>query len=442
MKLKVVEVDRRNVGVCFQPLIESVKSCDFVALDLELSGLGDTQGLKASSVDERYKVLCETATTHSIISIGLSCFSLDSSSVKEEEKKSLDSSPLSWSSKTFNVLLLSQMPYVVDPGALQFLVRHEFDFNKQYAVGVPYTPSHHMKEEEQFADFRKSLSLRDLLVTIHKHRVPVVVHNGLVDFVFLYTSFYTCLPQTLAVFLADLSELFSGGVYDTKFIAEYEKREDASFLEYLFTKCHRAVAVIGDAESQSMSVECSVPEGAPDVEEVVWGRPTVLRGAIDETSICETFAHHGFCRDRNSCTLSHDIHMVVELEERGRLLKLERRRKRHKQSKSLKEEPLAKKPSQAHTSVTLSEIFKDDLRSVKMKLSELPQQGKPEPVDTEGCGVQSLQPTALSTTSTETRSIGCQAPLPVPQPTREGSSYRTHRAGVDAFMTGLSLIHI
>ena len=41
------------------------------------------------------------------------------------------------------------MPYVVDPGALQFLVRHEFDFNKQYAVGVPYTPSHHMKEEEQ-----------------------------------------------------------------------------------------------------------------------------------------------------------------------------------------------------------------------------------------------------------------------------------------------------
>jgi hypothetical protein len=47
LKLKVVEVDRRNVGVCFQPLIESVKSCDFVALDLELSGLGDTQGLKA-----------------------------------------------------------------------------------------------------------------------------------------------------------------------------------------------------------------------------------------------------------------------------------------------------------------------------------------------------------------------------------------------------------
>jgi len=53
---------------------------------------------------------------------------------------------------------------------------------------------------------------------------------------FLYNSFYTLLPASLAVFLADLSELLPGGVYDTKVVAEYQLRETASYLEYLFKK--------------------------------------------------------------------------------------------------------------------------------------------------------------------------------------------------------------
>ena len=75
-----------------------------------------------------------------------------------------------------------------------------------------------------------------MLALIHCLKKPLVVHNGLVDLMFLYHSFYTVLPTSLTVFLADLTELLPGGVYDTKVVAEYQLGETASYLEYLFRK--------------------------------------------------------------------------------------------------------------------------------------------------------------------------------------------------------------
>ena len=79
-------------------------------------------------------------------------------------------------------------------------------------------------------------SLKSLLALVHCLKKLLIVHNGLVDLMFLYNSFCTLLPASLAVFLADLTELLPGGVYDTKVVAEYQLRETASYLEYLFKK--------------------------------------------------------------------------------------------------------------------------------------------------------------------------------------------------------------
>ena len=79
-------------------------------------------------------------------------------------------------------------------------------------------------------------SFTSVLALIHCLKKPLIVHNGLVDLVFLYHSFYTVLPASLPVFLSDLTELLPGGVYDTKVVAEYQLRETASYLEYLFRK--------------------------------------------------------------------------------------------------------------------------------------------------------------------------------------------------------------
>lgn len=77
---------------------------------------------------------------------------------------------------------------------------------------------------------------RHLFIELISMKKPVIFHNGLVDLVFLYEHLYTSLPSTVAVFLADLIDLFPAGIIDTKYITDYEHRMTASYLEYVFRK--------------------------------------------------------------------------------------------------------------------------------------------------------------------------------------------------------------
>ena len=142
---------------------------------------------RCSTIESRYDAVCETVKSRAILSIGVACFRWEDEQATEDSilrsptsqpspqpststshnpqyspvKSSLPSEPdrlpisdagressptlLSSSSiglgaRTFNVWLMCQKPYTIDPVSAQFLLQHGFDFNKQFAKGIPYTP--------------------------------------------------------------------------------------------------------------------------------------------------------------------------------------------------------------------------------------------------------------------------------------------------------------
>ncbi len=138
-----------------------------------------------------------------------------------------DNNSFNFHVQTFNIMTLCNEDYIVEPSSLQFLVDHGFDFNKQYAQGLPY---HRGKDRvESPPSF-----LREIFGEIVKQKKPIVLHNGFIDLVFLYQNLYAQLPQTVTSFAADLTDMFPAGVYDTKYLCDFVVRKPASFLEYVF----------------------------------------------------------------------------------------------------------------------------------------------------------------------------------------------------------------
>ena len=81
--------------------------------------------------------------------------------------------------------------------------------------------------------------LRDVFNKIVGAKKPVVLHNGLIDLIFFYHNFWAALPPKLDTFISQLCGMFPAGVYDTKYIADYVARTQASYLEFVFKKEYR-----------------------------------------------------------------------------------------------------------------------------------------------------------------------------------------------------------
>ncbi|KAK5964982.1 hypothetical protein GCK32_018542, partial [Trichostrongylus colubriformis] len=73
-QIQVIEVCRTNLDAIWPYLLVSLKQADFIAVDLELSGLGSRQASCAKNVGDRYAALCEAAKTRGILSFGLAFF--------------------------------------------------------------------------------------------------------------------------------------------------------------------------------------------------------------------------------------------------------------------------------------------------------------------------------------------------------------------------------
>jgi len=106
-------------------------------------------------------------------------------------------------------------------------------------------------------------------------------------------SFYADLPPKLSTFLADLSDMFPGGLFDTKYISDYMTRERSSFLAYLFRKYERGDTRMQDEESptqvySTFDIQPRLPLPPPQVA----AAPEPMKSG-SQVPYCEDYAVSG-----------------------------------------------------------------------------------------------------------------------------------------------------
>ncbi|CAD5119642.1 DgyrCDS8236 [Dimorphilus gyrociliatus] len=302
----------------------------------ELSGIGRKIKV-AESLEDEYKLLSETAKSHAVLSMGISCFILRNETSANNEK------PITkYLVHTYNFMLMPEDHHTVDPFSIKFLALHEFNFNKLYKSGIHYTLTDRMNENNR----RTDKSFIDLLMKMLNCNVPMIVHNGFVDLAFFYQNFISDLPTSSKKFFNSLKENFKGGIFDTKYIALKLKKMRASYLAYMFRKCQKDN--VENNQNRNKSIDVAFSDLLTNGEQLSFFTcKTPDYPILITNQICKHFAFNGWCRDGTDCKRSHDLDTIVHINFKFRKCQ---NKERDETCKEINEEATEKKLSGQHSS--------------------------------------------------------------------------------------------
>ncbi len=212
---QICEVNRYNLDVVSSVLLTAARSCDFVALDTEFSGLDSGPEFRSPVLDVRFAAMRSMVDKYALMQLGMSFF-----------RRKPDGS--GWRSVSFTFHLVCMTPYLIAPHSMIFLAENGVSLTDVYKRGLQFTPP-----SADSAGSAETDKLRNLWRSVAACHKPLVLHNGLADLMFVWKSFFAPLPESSAAWIAEMSTVFPI-VYDTKFISSMVVEEDASFLQHLF----------------------------------------------------------------------------------------------------------------------------------------------------------------------------------------------------------------
>lgn len=240
-----MDVTNENFIELLPEIIETIRECDFVAIDTELSGLMRDRSLNRFDLpDERYSKAYELSRGYFIMQFGLSCF------IGNRQSRKYDN-------RTYNFYIFPQphegygdidRTFSLQAHAIQFLSENGFDFNKLFKHGISYLTfsekkalSARMKSEtrglyrseKKLTDGdkktleeknRNSLTIAkgflEILEQVILNKKPVVGHNLVIDLIHIINQFIEPLNDDYNSFKETCHSLLPI-IYDTKYIAHY-----------------------------------------------------------------------------------------------------------------------------------------------------------------------------------------------------------------------------
>ncbi|KAG0198456.1 Target of EGR1, member 1 (Nuclear) [Mortierella sp. NVP41] len=442
------QVTKHNLAQMQPMIVHLLKEAAFIALDAEFTGLGSSSQItRAKDIQERYQHLCTLAKGHALVAFGLSLFiKTESTAVSESGSTGQDNDvdvdmdkdngggqnkrrrhngfERAYKVHNFNFSMLVERDYMVSPNSMLFLAENGLDLNQWIMEGIPYTGGDRLTNEGGRGN--PNGIMRSIFKRIMTRQVPVVVHNGFLDLIFLYHSFYADLPPKLSTFLADLSDMFPGGLFDTKYVSDYMTRERSSFLAYLFRKYERDDTRMQNEEAptrvySTFDIQPRLP--LPPLQDTAVPEPTKSGSQVP---YCEDYAFHGVCKKKMRCGKSHDLDLILDAEEKERDSK---KRRKQKHEPSTLEAQTPPKPETAITPETTVETS----GSAEL-LSE----------STTATAVILATTDAITPVSaTQTQSISSSSLSSVTKEAVNGvqSGEKFHSAYYDAFMTGTIFLH-
>jgi len=268
-------------------------------------------------MEDRYQSITNVVRTHSLLQFGLSIFRRTFKSAPSTVGITTSATvpeACTYDVQTFNFWLLANEEFTVTPSSLRFLgnacANHYFAWSllitaswERPGLQLPFrqrdsvhssrfatedTGSATGKEEKgetrfkgsrgnvvislslysQLTNdtFQETADLASLINRLIESKTSIILHNGLLDLLYIYHNFIGPLPSSFASFTGQLCDLFPR-VYDTKYIADYHTEESASYLEYLYYKWYLSSclalklthASFSERNSQSSSLHVASP---------------------------------------------------------------------------------------------------------------------------------------------------------------------------------------